>query len=630
MHRLLLNGRRIFLGNEAIVRGALEADIGFASTYPGTPASEIGDTFAEIAKEAGIYFEYSINEKVALEAAAAAAFSGVRSLVSFKHFGLNVSSDSILPVAYTGAKGLVIAVADDPSCWSSAQSEQDSRWYAMLGKIPMLEPASPQECKDFTKYAFDLSEKFDIPVFIRLTTRSSHMRGIVKLGKIVKGPTQGYFKKDLKKFNNMPPHTMEMHEALLQKIEKIRNENEKIGLNYTLNLGAQDFGIIVSGVAFDYVMDTLEDMKLKIPVLKLGMTYPLPAGIISDFIKKLNSVLIVEEIDPIIEEEIRGLAKDINPDLKIYGKDDVLPKSGELTEEKIINAIQKITPAKYPFNLEAHSKKFQKIKSKIAHRFPMLCPGCQHRATFYAAKSAAPDAVFGGDIGCYILGIYPPYETQDFIFSMGAVQGITHGIKKVSDQKAISFIGDSTFFHAGMPGLLNMAYNKSNPLVIVLDNRITAMTGHQPNPSTGLTALGETTKEADIAAIAKALGVDNVKTVDPFNLKQTEDAVRESLNSEKLSLIVAKRECQLLAVRKKKKSGQRIAKFEIDQTKCKKAGVCLYKLACPAIYKQGKSFFIDNDLCTGCAVCVQVCPNKAIKPVIEKIDVNAANAGKNR
>ncbi len=632
MHKLLLNGKSILLGNEAVVRGALEAGLGFASTYPGTPASEIGDAFAEIAKEAGIYFEYSVNEKVALEAAAGASFSGVKSFVSFKHFGLNVASDSVFPIAYTGAKGLVIAVADDPNCWSSAQSEQDSRWFARLAKIPMFEPASPQECKDFTKLAFQLSEKFDIPVFLRLTTRSSHMRGIVKLGKIVKGPTQGFFKKDLKKFDNIPPHTMRMHEELLQKIEKIRHEAEKSKLNFIVNPKAKsDFGIIVAGVAFDYVMDTLEDMNLKIPVLKLGLTYPLPAGIISNFIKKFKSVLIAEEIDPILEDEIRALAKDVNPELKIFGKEEYLPKSGELTEEKIISAIEKITAKKYSFDLQSHSKKFQKIKSKIAHRFPLLCPGCQHRATFYAAKAAAPDAVFGGDIGCYILGIYPPYEVQDFIFSMGAVQGITHGIKKVSQQKVISFIGDSTFFHAGMPGLLNMAYNKSNPLVIVLDNRITAMTGHQPNPSTGLTATGEQTKEADIAAIAKAFGIENVKTVDPFNLKQTEDAIREFLNSGKLSLIVAKRECELLAVRKKKKAGMRIAKFEIDQTKCKKVGACLYRLACPAIYKEGKNFFIDKSLCTGCAVCVQVCPNHAIRPVVEtqiKTETAAANAKK--
>lgn len=627
MHRLLLPvGKTLFLGNEAVVRGALEAGVRFASTYPGTPASEIGDSFAEIANEAGIYFEYSVNEKVALEAAAGAALSGIKSMVSFKQFGLNVASDSVMPLAYTGTKGLVIIVADDPNCWSSAQSEQDSRWYARLAHLPMLEPSSPQECKDFTKFAFEISEKHDIPVFLRLTTRSSHMRGIVKLGRIAKGETKGFFQKNLKKFNSLPPHTMRMHEDLLEKIEKIRHEAEKSKLNLIVNNNSKSsFGIIVSGVAFDYVMDTLEDMKIRAPILKLGLTYPLPFEAIKNFIKRFDSILIAEEIEPILEEEIRALAKDVNPQLKIFGKD-VLPKSGELSEEKIIYAIEKITSKKHGFDLNEYLKKYKKIK--IARRFPLMCPGCPHRATFFAAKSAAPGVIFGGDIGCYILGIFPPYEMQDFIFSMGAVQGITHGIKKVSDQKAIAFIGDSTFFHAGMPGLLNMVYNKSNPLVIILDNRITAMTGHQPNPGMGLTGMGEATKEIKIEEIAKAMGVENVKVVDPFNVEQTKNAIKEFLEKDKVSVIVAKRECQLLAVKKKKKAGMKIAKFEIDQSKCKKAGVCLYKLACPAIYRKGGKFYIDKDLCTGCAVCVQVCPNKAIRPAVEKTNMLEARTAK--
>lgn len=606
----------ILLGNEAVVRGALESGVQFSSTYPGTPASEIGDTFAEIAREAGIYFEYSANEKVAFEAAAGASFSGLRSIVSFKQFGLNVASDSILPVAYTGVRGgLVIVVSDDPGCWSSAQSEQDSRWYARLAHIPMLEPSDAQECKNFTKLAFELSEKFDLPIFLRLTTRVSHMKSVVKTGRIVRRKKVGNFVKDLEKFDSLPPHTMEMHEAVLKKNERL-GEYLESKINFIVDENAKsNFGIIVSGVAFNYVMDALDDMKIEIPILKVGLTYPLPKKKISEFIKKFKSVLVVEEIEPIIEDEIKILAKDVNPTLKIFGKEEYLPKSGELTEEKVVSAITRITGKKYGIvDLKKHLKNYKKIK--IAKRFPLMCPGCPHRAIFFAAKTAAgTDTIFGGDIGCYILGIFPPLETQDFIFSMGAVQGVSHGIKKVSNQKTIAFIGDSTFFHAGMPGLVNMVYNKSNPLVIVLDNRTTAMTGHQPHPGVGVTAMGESSKPILIEDVARAFGVKNVKVVDPFNLKETADAVREFINKNEVSVIVAKRECELLAVRRKKREGIKIPKFEIDQKKCDKCGVCLYKFACPAFKREGKRFEIDRNLCTGCAVCVQVCPVRAIVPV---------------
>jgi len=621
MQKILLDipGQKIILmGNEAIVRGALEAGIGFSSTYPGTPASEIGDTFAEIAKDAGIYFEYSTNEKVALEAAAGAALSGVRSLVSFKQFGLNVASDSVMPLAYVGTRaGMVIVVADDPSCWSSAQSEQDSRFYARLAHLPMLEPCSAQECKDFVKIAFEISEKFEIPVFVRTTTRVSHARGIVKLGKIVKGKTKGKFVKDLKKFNNLPPNTMRMHEELLKKIDKIKDYSRKMKLNFVVNNVKSKFGIITSGVSFDYVMDSLTDMKLKIPILRLGMTYPLDNEIIKNFIRKLKSILVVEELEPIIENEVNSIVKEVNPKLKIYGKQNgYVPKSGEYTEEIIIDALEKITKKKYNLNLKAHRKEYQKIK--IARRFPLMCPGCQHRATFYAVKTVmGNDTVFGGDIGCYTLGILLPLETQDFIFSMGASEGLIHGIKKMSNQKAVAFIGDSTFFHAGIPALINMVYNKSNSFVIILDNRITAMTGHQPNPGMGKTGMGEDTKALSIEEIVKACGVDDVKVVDPFNLKEIMDAVKELMNKEGVSVLISKRECQLLAYRKKIKQGIKVVKFEIDQTKCKQAGVCLYKLACPALYKENGRFYINKNICTGCGVCVQVCPNKAIRAMIK-------------
>lgn len=610
-------GKKIILmGNEAIVRGALESGIGFASTYPGTPSSEIGDTFSEIARDAGIYFEYSTNEKVALEAAMGACFSGVRSMVSMKHFGVNVASDSLLPLAYVGTNaGMIVVVADDPNCWSSAQSEQDTRYYARLGHIPMLEPSDPQECKDFVKIAFNISEKFKLPVFIRTTTRVGHGRGIVKLGKIMKGKTKGFFKKDLKKFNSLPPHTMRMHEEILQKIEKIRKISEKTKLNFFVNPRVKSkVGIIVSGVSFGYVMDAMDDLNIKMPVLKLGLTYPLPEKKIKNFIKKLKSVLVVEELEPILEQTIYRLAKDTNPKLKVFGKNGYLPKSGEYDEEIVISAVGKITGKKLKMSLEYHSRKYKELK--IPKRLPVLCPGCPHRATFWAAKvGAGTNTIFGGDVGCYILGIFPPYNTQDFIFSMGASEGIIHGIKKTTYQKAIAFIGDSTFFHAGMPGLVNIVYNRSNPLVIVLDNRITAMTGHQPHPGVGITGMGKKTKEIRIEDVAKACKVKHVEVVDPFNVKKMVKTIRKLIRSDEISVIVAKRECQLLAVRKKRKAGIKIPRYEIDQKKCKKCGLCLYNFGCPAFYQEGDKIMIDKNLCTGCGVCAQVCPNKAIRRI---------------
>lgn len=603
----------ILLGNEAIVRGALEAGVEFASTYPGTPASEIGDSFSAVSKQAGIYFEYSANEKVAFEAATGAALSGVRSIVSFKHYGLNVASDSIFPLPYFGVNaGMVIVFADDPSCWSSVQSEQDSRYYAIIAHIPMLEPSSPQECKEYMKIAFELSEKLKYPVFVRLTTRVSHAKGIVKFDSIISTAKTGKFEKNPVRFGNFPPKIMKNHDEMHKTLEKFEKISEKSPLNFISNGTKGKFGIIASGVSFNYVIDAIDELKAKIPVLKLGITYPLPEQKIKSFIKSFSSVLVAEELEPFLEDKVRILAREVNPKLKIHGKD-VLPNSGEFSREIVLRAVADLIGKK---SISASLKKHAKIYSNlnIAKRFALLCPGCPHRASFYAAKVAGgKETIYAGDVGCYILGIHPPLSTQDFIFSMGASEGIAHGIRKVTDQKCIVFIGDSTFFHAGFPGLVNTVFNKSNPLIIVLDNRITAMTGHQTNPGVGITGMGEETKAIAIEDIAKACKIDNVKVLDPFNVNEMVDSVKEFLSKQEVSVIVAKRECQLLATRAKTKSGIKIPKFEVSQPKCTKCGLCLNEFACPAIFKEGGSFFINTDLCTGCAVCFQICPYHAIQ-----------------
>ncbi len=547
MEEILLNkpGKKIILlGNEAIVRGALEEGVNFVSTYPGTPASEIGDTFSKIQnskfKIQNLYFEYSTNEKVALEAGIGASFSGLKTLVAMKDFGLNVCLDALLPFLYTGTKGpTVIVVADDPSCHSSAQSEENTRGLALLAHIPALEPSDPQECKDFVKLGFQISEKFKIPVMIRTTTRVSHQRAPVKLGKITKSGIGGKFIKEPKRFVTMPPRVLEMKKELLEKIEKIQEFSEKNSINkiktQKLEIKNLKLGIITSGISFLYVMEALKELNLDLPVLKLGFFYPLPEKKIKNFIKDFKKVLIVEELDPYLEKEIERLAKEVNCKLKVIGKE-LIPEVGELKPEIAIIALAKFTNTKYKIQNT-------KYKIQILKRFPQLCPGCPYWFVFSAIKKAVDTkkVIFGGDIGCYMLFGLPPLNIQDYLFCMGSSVGIAHGIKKATKQKLITFIGDSTFFHAGIPALINTVYNKSNPLIIILDNQTTAMTGHQPHPGAP-----KDKNPIKIEDIVKACGVKNLKVIDPIHQKEFINTVKEFLNKKEVSVIVARRPCKFV------------------------------------------------------------------------------------
>jgi indolepyruvate ferredoxin oxidoreductase alpha subunit len=539
--------KKILLGNEAIVQGALEAGVNFVSAYPGTPSSEIGNVFGQIAKKHNVYFEFSSNEKIALEAAIGASFSGLKCLVAMKHFGLNVALDALLPFVYTGTKGpTVIIVADDPSCFSSGQSEENSRAFAYLAHIPILEPSDAQEAKDFVKLGFEISEKFNIPVIIRTTTRVAHQRMPVSVkSKIQNSNVKGRFVKDVNRFVTMPPRVLEMKDELLVKIEKIREYAEKSKINKIEGKGR--VGIIVSGISYLYVKEALRELNINLPVLKLGFFYPLPKKKINNFIKNLNKVLVVEELEGYLEKEIKALAKDLNPRLKIHGKD-LLPESRELNVAKIGSTIARLL-----------NKKFKKLeitnyKLEIPKRFPRLCPKCPYWFVFSAVKEVAPKGtIFGGGIGCYMLAGFPPHSIQDYLFCMGSSIGIAHGIKKSSNQKLISFIGDSSFFHSGIPSLINIVFNKSNPLIIIMDNRITAMTGHQPNPGMGLTGMWEQSEDIKIEDIVKACGVKHIKVIDPKNINQFKKTVKEFLNKKEVSVIVAKRICAIWERRMKRK-----------------------------------------------------------------------------
>lgn len=535
----------MLLGNEAIVQGALESGVDFVSAYPGTPSSEIGIIFGKIAKKHGVYFEFSTNEKVALEAAVGASFSGLKCLVAMKSFGLNVASDALLPFVYTGTKGpTVIIVADDPSCWSSGQSEENSRAFAYLAHIPMLEPSDAQEAKDFVKLGFKISEKFNIPVIVRITTRVAHQKMPVEIGKIIKSNTVGKFVKDVKRFVTMPPRVLEMKEELLEKIEKIREFVEKTGTVQGRTFS--NLGIITSGVSYLYVMEVLKELNLDLPVLKLAFFYPLPEKKIKNFIKGFKKVLIVEELEGYLEKEIKALAKDVNPKLKILGKD-LLPQTGELNTEKVGQAMANLANKKY--------KVSKPLSIDIPKRWPRLCPNCSYWFVFSIVKDVAPkDTIFGGGIGCYMLAGFPPHNMQDYLSCMGSSIGIAHGIKKSSNQKLISFIGDSSFFHAGIPALINSVYNQSSPLIIIMDNRTTAMTGHQPNPGMGKTGMGKVVEEIKIEDIVRACGVKHIKVIDPKNIDEFRETIKEFLNKKEVSVIVAKKICVLLEKRLKRKN----------------------------------------------------------------------------
>ncbi|UZE93882.1 MAG: indolepyruvate ferredoxin oxidoreductase subunit alpha [Candidatus Pacearchaeota archaeon] len=590
-----LFGKRGFLfGNEAIVRGALESGVGYASSYPGTPATEIGDTFAAIAKDTGIYFEWSVNEKVALEAAAGAVFSGIKALVSMKHYGLNVASDSLLPLVYLGCP-FVVVVADDPGSWSSVQAEQDTRWFSRLIHVPTLEPSNSQEAKDMTKFAFQFSQKHKIPVLVRLTTRICYSKSLVNFGKIKKGKKKGKFVK--KEFKLGSAQTVALHKKLLEKLKKIRKDCEKSKLNF-IEEGRGKIGIITSGVAYIYIKEAFQELKIKLPLLKLGFSYPFPSDKVKNFLKNLKKVIVIEELDPIIEEEVKKFSKKI----KIYGKD-FFSEAGELKPEDILVNLSKILGKKIDRNLSYNIKNYKEPEKRI----PFFCPGCPHRSTFYAVKKALGKKIFAGDIGCYMLGVYEPFRMQDFVVSMGASVGISHGISKASGQKPVIFIGDSTFFHAGLPSLLNLVYNKANALVIVLDNRWTAMTGHQPNPGSGLTGMKKETKIANIEEIAKALGVDFVKTSNVWNFSQFVKDLKQAYSIKGVSVIVAKGECRLAFIRQAVRKGIKLPKFKIKKQDKKLEQ--LKDFGCPAIKKEKGKWLIDKDLCWSCSICKQLFPD---------------------
>ncbi len=600
------NEQLFLLGNEATVRGALEAGVGLASTYPGTPSSEIGDVFSRIAADAGMYFEFSTNEKVALEVAAAAAASEVRSFTFMKHVGLNVASDSLMSVAYTGVEGgMVILSADDPSMFSS-QNEQDNRHYARLANIPMVEPSNPQEIMELMKYSYQLSEKFKLPVLMRTTTRVSHMRGVVKTGILGEKKKKGFFKRDPKRFVPVPSTAMVMHKILVEKMEKLKNVTNNSPFNKEFDRKGK-VGVITSGGAFNYVMDAVDENHLNVNVLKITLSYPFPDELVLEFIEDLETVLVVEEVDPIMEKEVLSIIGENGLKKNVHGKlDGTLPMIYEYSPNIILNAMEKI------FNKDLKTYDISTCEIPIPERPPTLCPGCPHRAAYYSVKNAVKslkieNVIYPTDIGCYTLGVASPYNAADYLLSMGSSIGTSCGFSKATDQSVISFIGDSTFFHAGIPPLINAVHNKNNFVLVILDNRTTAMTGGQPHPGLPVDGMGWEAPEISIEEIVKATGVKFLRTINPLSVKKSQEIFEEAIEFKGVSVVISKHPCMLI---KRKKSK---AVLGVKQDKCEGCAVCLEELACTAIYTdEDGSVKIDSQLCNKCNVCVQVCPERAI------------------
>jgi len=606
----------LLLGNEAITRGALEAGIDVATTYPGTPSSEIADTFSLIArsftkqnKQPSFYFEYSTNEKVAMEIAAAASISGLRSLTCMKHVGLNVASDTFMTYMYIGLRGgHIIVSADDPSCHSS-QNEQDNRYYALFSGAPMLEPSTPQEAKEMTRIGFDISEELQSPLMLRTTTRLNHARGTITLSKMQKPRRKGHFEKN-PMWVTTPAIARARHPELLKMLKKAEKISEKSEFNKVINIGKPGkWGVITSGVSFNYVKEAAEDLKLNVKILKLGMTHPLPRKMCERFIESCENIIIVEELEPILENQIKTIAYDIGSKVKIYGKTTShFSRLFEYNPDVVYSALSKIMGIKNILAAPPSSK------IQLPNRPPALCPGCPHRATYYAAKKAQPrDVIYPTDIGCYTLGREKPLEMADLLLCMGSNAGTACGLSVATDKKIISFMGDSTFFHSGIPPIIDAVHHNHDVVITVLDNRTTAMTGHQPHPGTEFDGMGRPAKRILIEDVVKGCGVEHVEIVDPNDIKETTAAFKRALDYKGTSVVVSKAPCILLANRDKRKQGIKIPVYEIDQDKCRKCKICIGQFGCPAFYYgENGSIFIDEQQCNGCGNCVTICPFDAI------------------
>jgi indolepyruvate ferredoxin oxidoreductase alpha subunit len=611
----------VCMGNEAIARGFLEGGISVAASYPGTPSSEIMATLITMGQKYDIYTEWSTNEKVAAEVAISASLAGLRSQVSMKGVGINVASEPFQAFTYMGCRGgIVLVCADDVGCHSS-HTEQDNRFFAREAYIPILEPSNPREAKDMARSALALSEEWGQPIMLRITTRIAHTSCDITLGEIPKERRKGDFERNPNRWVNLPKNARRMRGEMIERLEKIQKAANSLSYNNIESSG--EFGIIASGISYGYVKEALNILGAydKIKLLKIGTPYPLPNELIENLLTTCKKVLVVEEVEPFVETEIRAQANKMGISLPIFGKE-LIPLAGELSVFLVVEAISKFLGISQPMDLSKINEIRDSARMITPFRPPVLCPGCGHRAVFYALRQVErkfkrenkdlKGFVKPTDIGCYTLGFQKPLSAADVNFCMGASIGVSGGFSKTISDPVVSTIGDSTFFHAGIPPLLNAVFNKANITVLILDNRTTAMTGFQPHPGVGVNACGEECSAVSIEDIVKACGVQYAKTVNTNNIEDLVNSITQGVNHNGPAVIIASGPCRMLKL-KEIKGDYRIVTINYDL--CTNCNICINRFGCPAMYIEDEKVVVDPTLCNGCGVCIQkaVCKVGAIE-----------------
>ncbi|SBV90497.1 Indolepyruvate oxidoreductase subunit IorA [uncultured delta proteobacterium] len=605
-------GPHLLLGNEAIVRGALEAGINYVTCYPGTPSSEVPDTFRAIASCGRFAMEYSANEKVALEVGGGAALAGAMTLTTMKHVGVNVAADPLMTMTTLGLPGgLVLLSADDPGCHSS-QNEQDNRTYARFAQMPCFEPATAQEAKDMAKDALLLARQTGQPVMLRTTTRVNHLRGPVTYGPLPASPAPIVpFTKNPRRFVPVPAVSRQQHRELVKNLEAIRETAENSAWNREHGKGR--IGVIASGISRAYLHDAIaaEGWQDEFRILELGFTWPLPVKRIEAFLRSVDKVLILEESEPLLERDILALARRQGIGTEIFGKGGPLTVFTEYTMPMVREALAAVLGKK-----DTGSFSCATPPQNLPQRPPTLCAGCAHRAVYYAVRRTfGDDAIYSSDIGCYTLGLVPPLSAADFLFCMGSSISAGSGFARFSENPVIAFIGDSTFFHSGMTGLVNAVFNRHNVIMVILDNGTTAMTGHQPNPGVDQNVLGDGCVHLDIESIVRGIGVEHVRKIKPYNVKATLAAFEEAKAMTGVRVIIAEEPCVLYARRTLKKKRNQTAYVAVQGDGAQKVAETL---ACPSFFRQGGDVAVDEGLCAGCMVCMQISPDfKARKKEVQ-------------
>lgn len=614
----------LLMGNEALARGILEAGTVIAAGYPGTPSSEILDTLAEmIPYHPHLKLEWSINEKVGFEVAYGGSMSNVRSVACMKHVGVNVASDAFMTACYAGARGgMVLISADDPNCWSS-QNEQDNRIFGLHALVPVFEPSNAQEAKDMIKYAFEFSEQFQSLVLFRTTTRLNHGRGDVILGEINKVNREYSFDWDRSRWVCLPSHSRVLRVRLLERLEEISEFANYFPFN-NLSISKEKvkgtrYGFVAAGVPYAHLMDALDHFNLrgKVSILKLGLVYPPPKNLIKEFFKNVDEVLVIEELEPFLENILKQIAYDegISREVIIHGKD-YFPQNGEFPSELYFDILARF------MDLDYEKPSVPEDMIIIPPRLPILCPGCGHRATFYAIKKVEKKMktkfVNSSDIGCYTLAVYKPLEGIDIQVCMGGSIGFANGIAKIQSKEnpVLAILGDSTFFHSGIPGLINAVYNQNNMLVVILDNRSTSMTGFQDNPGTGIKITKEPGTRVVLEELVKGCGVkpENIWIEDSNNIPIMIEKLEQAVRAEGVRVFISRHLCSLIEANQYRQEGIKPPTIKVDSDKCIGCLICVNQFGCPAIMfnQEDKKAYIDQSTCRGCEVCIEVCPQNAI------------------